>query len=214
MPSSTARTHVVEVLSVPKDGMLLVRIRGPIRGIGTHYGKGGTRPCLGDSRCRENHKKDRPVWKGYCPVDHWRESESAWFPMVLEVTSAAEEVLREKIEPGQLWALERDKDTSSGKKVLCHFVEQLAPVTPDFDPMPILRRMWLLDENPPSMENNVEPATVMPPLADAPPDVQDVLRKIGKKPPAPPRAQTARDIPSIAERFRNSPALNGNGQAH
>jgi len=62
------------------------------------------------------------------------------------------------------------------------------------------------------MANDMEPATVLPPIADAPPDIQEVLRTIGKRPPAAPRPQTAKDIPSIVERAKAAHVLNGNGK--
>ena len=214
MSSRTNRQHTVEILSVPKDALLLVRFRGPIRGIHTHWHKDGSRPCMGGNKCSYNHAKDPPIWKGYAPVDHWRESESKWYPMVLEVTSSAEEQLRGNVQPGEVWVFERQASKKNAKKVICTFAERTLDFGPDFDPMPVLRRMWDIRTDPPAQENDIEPALVLPPIESAPPDVKSILVAIGKRPPPPPKPQTAKDIPSIKERIESSPILNGNGKAH
>lgn len=80
----------LEIFSVPEKGKATVRFLAGPRGILTHWKKPPSRACPGEEDCRDH---ERPVWKGYAPVQLWVQSEKHWTPVVLEMTEGLVEVI-------------------------------------------------------------------------------------------------------------------------
>lgn len=81
---------VLEMVSTPKKGSLIVRFLGNPRSLLTHQVKGKPRVCPGELTCK-NHEYG--TWKGYAPSQFWDVTRKVWIPCVFEITQCAAEVI-------------------------------------------------------------------------------------------------------------------------
>jgi hypothetical protein len=138
----------VELFRVPKEGIVRVRLLGPIRGILTHWIKGKSVACPGKDACPDKEHRSRTVWKGYCAAERARPDPFRdWCPCVLEITERAYEVLA-GLEPcGVTLELYRQRNAGKNKEVTVTMLslDRPAQLRPAFAVEPILFRVYRTD---------------------------------------------------------------------
>jgi len=177
-PPSQAHQHVVQLLTVPKAGQVVVVFLGPYRGILTHYVRGETVPCAGDVDCPTPVHRVHPVWKGYAPVRYHQPAGDWWFPAVLEITECLEELLRGRHLAGELWEVFRGAGKRRTRPVGGRYLEtrHVDGVFDTFDVVPVLQRRYhgrplVLD-----VANPVTPRVILPVVSAPAPGNQATAR--------------------------------------
>lgn len=163
---SQPRQHVVQLVSVPKAGLVVVCFVGPYRGMLTHYSRGETLPCIGEQECPSAIHRIRPVWKGYAPVRVYYSAGDWWLPGVLEITECLEELLRGRYLVGELWELTRAAGKRRTRPVEGRYVETrpIDGVFETFDILPVLQRRYHTKAIVLDIPNPVVPRVVLPVL--------------------------------------------------
>jgi hypothetical protein len=128
----------------PKVGeALVVCFLGPYAGLETHFWRGITYACLGDSDCNPGYHRTRKIWKGYAPVQRWDLQSELWHAAVLEITEGAEHLLRGRRLRGELWVWSREGKKRNG--MVTGVQEETLPddqVQACFDLLPVMQRFY------------------------------------------------------------------------
>lgn len=98
----------LRVVPAPKQGILIIRFLGPVRGILTHWSKKRPLACPGPLSCPTTVHRSRAEWKGYAPAEQWRDAKQDWLPCVFEVTENLWRDLQTHQLRGQLWKIARE----------------------------------------------------------------------------------------------------------
>jgi len=144
-----ANHHAVRVHRIETPGGQFVRMLSPdYKGLFTHYMKGRSHYCVGESCRIPTHATDR-TWKGYVAAELLlRAPKPVWVPICLEITEYLELDFRDIYARGQLWELYK-QDDGKGKKAAVtgrlHPDPAPAELRKPFDIIPCLRSIYHRD---------------------------------------------------------------------
>jgi hypothetical protein len=113
-------------------------------GLFYHWLKGRSVYCPGHD-CPAHIHKNPKTWKGYCPVEIWNSSSKMWRRSVLEISESLELDFRGVFGRGQVWRIERAKQTSKKKTpIVGRLTEELPEnlVPEPFDVIPVLLHLY------------------------------------------------------------------------
>jgi len=161
-----------------------------IAGLCIHWIKVGVY-CPGPSCPAAIHKVPLQ-WRGYFAGERWWHDTQLWYPCVVEVTAAAELVMRERFQRGSVWLLNRDRYQGRNPSELkAELLELVNPATLSlpFDVHQVLRRTYGVPEISLDQVNPMEPKVWVTGVPDRPP--------VGHEPPPPPAPMTAEEIAEL-----------------
>lgn len=187
-PSAQARRLTV-TRCLPGDNFGVIFLAdGPILGLITHWLKGSSQRCFGDTclPCRSNMDK---VWKGYAPAIFYVKAEKHWLPTVLEVSESLELDLRGIVRRGQEWHLTRAlagrkrKPPTIGRWIRQLHADSLPPAFPTDQAVRVVYHDNLIETDVPSplaARSMVEPLQLNPhglPDKEQAPSVEEIARR-------------------------------------
>jgi len=118
----------VEVVSVPKEGPIIVRFLGIIRGILTHWGKDSSVACPGADVCPTSTHRGRTLWKGYIAAEWWRGGQyQDWCPCAFEVTQRLGELMDGAELRGTVWTCRRQIGRGGVKEAVGEQTDEVDP---------------------------------------------------------------------------------------
>lgn len=209
-PLQAHGTHLPQVVSVPKQGELIVCFLTPLDGVMTHYTREGTCPCPGEDRCPAAVHRIRPIYRGYAGVVCHVPGTDQWAPEVLEVSEHLEEVLRGRFLPGEVWALSRKTGKRRARPCVGRYLET-RPIDGVFDAWdfhPVVCRMYHTDDICWGALNPVAPRIVVQMRAAPPPaGLQQPATKPAETPPTTEQYRRVRELAA-----RNVFAAESNGK--
>lgn len=99
--------YPISTLRVAEKEQVTVRIlQAHGLGINTHWLRGRSEYCPGDSCPPGDHRKGS-VWKAYAPVEKYLQSKNKWEPWLLEITENLDHEMSGVVKRGQVWQLEK-----------------------------------------------------------------------------------------------------------
>jgi hypothetical protein len=212
--NGSARTpSSVQVVQIPANVPVTVRFLAGYQGLLTHWLNGRSWPCAGPVDCPAAQHRARTLWRGYAPGETWDQTQRLWFPGVVPLTEALEEVLRGRELRGEVWLLTRHQE---GKKqgtvegMYCETQEE-ATVSQPFDIVPILLRFYHCSSLLLGVPNPMPAKVVIPPAAAPAPKLPAGLEQ------AAPTEATQEQRKLFSERLKNlksKGAAAANGEAH
>lgn len=139
-----SRVEAVRIIDLQPGVPLTVRFLGPCLGMIAHWHSGRSHPCPGPADCLPAIHRCRSVWKGFAPGESWDETRRLWFPGVVPVTEALEEVLRGRTLRGEVWVLARHVEGRKALPVTGVYCERQpeCSLSPVFDITPVLLRAF------------------------------------------------------------------------
>jgi hypothetical protein len=163
----------VRILRVGEGESHLIRFLAGYAGCIIHYYNGAYVPCLGVVDCDPRIHRCRELWRGWAPAQTWEELSNLWWPVVLEITEALEEVLRGRQLRGEAWALTRPTVKKKGSPILGVFVDKLEgdKLPRPFDILPILQRAYHMPGIQLGIKNPTPPKLILGPSDLPPPEL-------------------------------------------
>lgn len=201
--AGTGELVALRVLRVPDAIPISVLFLNGLRGLRTHFMRGGSVLCFAPARPCSRCDKEAGVFKAYAPSYVFDTAAHVWRPAVLEATGSLEEKLRGRSLRGEEWLLWREAASTKRRVVCGRFVRshELEEVPQAFAIEDVLMRLYHTDRLPAWVANPVPPSQqvetfqgprpeipqfLMPPEEDkkpAPPEVWRNLKQRFLKPP-------------------------------
>jgi hypothetical protein len=168
------------VLSVPEGIPLSCLFLAGYQGLDTHRKGRDTIPCDGPGECSHCKHKSGIIWKGYAPIHAWDQTSRLWHPFVLELTESLEEELRGRDLRGEVWSLWRCGKGLPNDPVTGLFAERRREndVSPAFDIVPVLLRMYHVSSLRLGRPNSMPPKICLEAVAAPAPKLPDGVAEL------------------------------------
>jgi hypothetical protein len=169
--------RAVRVLAIAANVQYTIRFLGPYEGLLTHWVRGRSVPCEGPNTCPIAIHRCRTVWKGYAPIEQWDQVTECWWPAVLEITEALEELLRGRKLRGEVWLVGRPQEGRRPAPVcgVLHERCQESALPPPFDVTPVLLRFYHCSTLVLGVINPIPSRVVLPASVGQPPTFSAAL---------------------------------------
>lgn len=132
----------MRLLRIGSVGNFVVMFLGRYWGHKEHWARKRSEPCLGPS-CPPGRHSLRTVYYAYAPAEVWDGASNLWSPVVLQISSNLEEVLRGRTLRGEMWFLRREVEGDRNSALTGHLLENADPssLLAEFDIRPVLERV-------------------------------------------------------------------------